>query len=242
MSLRFFTFDERPDLERRKRPLLEAWPAFMFEDPVAGQRWHLLYERYGGFQHFLLDEESDEVVAEVNSLPVQVDLAALPDRGWDEVMTRGTDGLEPPNAVSALQVMIAPSRQGRGLSTLCLEKMRANVLDHGFDHLVAPVRPSWKARYPLVSIERYIGWETDDGLPLDPWLRVHVRLGGEIVRPCSESMTITGAVSEWETWTDLLFPESGEYVVPGALVPVSIDREQDRGTYVEPNVWVLHRL
>ena len=138
MSLRFFTFDERPDLEQRKRPLLDAWPPFMFEDPVAGQRWHLLYERFGGFQHFLLDEESDELVAEVNSLPVQVDLADLPDRGWDDVMERGTDADEPPNAVTALQVMILPGRQGQGLSKLCLERMRANVVG-------TRIRPSRRA-------------------------------------------------------------------------------------------------
>ncbi len=242
MSLRFFTFDERPDLEKRKGPLLEAWPAFMFEDPVAGQRWHLLYQRFAGFQHFLLDEETDEVVAEVNSLPVQVDLAALPDRGWDDVMARGTDALEVANAVSALQVMIAPSRQGQGLSMLCLEKMRTNALDHGFAHLVAPVRPSWKARYPLVSIERYIDWKTSDGLPFDPWLRTHARIGAEFVRPCPESMTIMGSVSEWERWTSMLFPESGSYVVPGALELVTIDREADVGKYVEPNVWMYHLL
>ena len=242
MSLRFFTYDERPDLEQRKRPLLEAWPAFMFEDPVAGQRWHLLYERFGGFQHFLFDDESDEVVAEVNSLPVQVDLAALPDRGWDDVMERGTDACEPANAVTALQVMILPGRQGQGLSKLCLERMRANASGHGFAHLVAPVRPSWKARYPLVSIERYINWTTEDGLPIDPWLRVHVRFGAEIVRPCPESMKITGTVSEWESWTSMLFPDGGDYVVPGALELVTIDREADLGTYVEPNVWMHHQL
>jgi hypothetical protein len=28
--------------------------------------------------------------------------------------------------------------------------------------------------------------------------------------------------------------------VPGALVPVRIDRERDVGTYVEPNVWMRH--
>ena len=242
MTLRFFSYDERPDLEQRERPLLEAWPAFMFEDPVAGQRWHLLYERFGGFQHFLFDDESDEVVAEVNSLPVQVDLAALPDRGWDDVMERGTDAREPTNAVTALQVMILPGRQGQGLSKLCLEKMRSNVSDHGYAHLVAPVRPSWKARYPLVSIDRYISWTAEDGLPIDPWLRVHKRLGAEIVRPCPESMTITGTVSEWERWTSMVFPEGGDYVVPGALELVSIDREADLGTYVEPNVWMYHRL
>jgi GNAT superfamily N-acetyltransferase len=206
------------------------------------KRWHLLYERFGGYQHFLLDKESDELVAEVNLLPVQVDLDALPDRGWDDVMTRGTDALEPPNSVTALQVMIAPGRQGQGFSKLCLETMRANAVDHGFAHLVAPVRPSWKARYPLVPIERYVSWKTADGLPIDPWLRVHARLGAEIVRPCPESMTIAGTVSEWEGWTSMLFPESGDYVVPGALALVHIDREADRGEYVEPNVWMHHRL
>ncbi len=40
----------------------------------------------------------------------------------------------------------------------------------------------------------------------------------------------------------MAFPESGGYVVPGALELVSIDREADLGTYVEPNVWMRHRL
>lgn len=38
----------------------------------------------------------------------------------------------------------------------------------------------------------------------------------------------------------MVFPESGHYVVPGALVPITIDRERDQGVYVEPNVWMVH--
>ena len=53
-------------------------------------------------------------------------------------------------------------------------------------------------------------------------------------------MTIPGTVAEWEEWTDMTFPDSGTYVVPGALVPVQIDLEGDRGLYVEPNVWLEH--
>ena len=116
MSLRFFTFHERPELEQRERPLLEAWPAFMFEDPVAGERWHLLYERLGRFQYFL------------------------------------------------------SRREARGKA-----------------------RPS---------------------------------------RTCLGM----GKVDEHAV------PESGEYVVPGALELVTIDRNVDRGTYVEPNVWMVHPL
>jgi hypothetical protein len=55
-------------------------------------------------------------------------------------------------------------------------------------------------------------------------------------------MTIPGSVGEWEEWAGMSFPDSGDYVVPGALTLVSIDRESDRGLYVEPNVWMRHTL
>ena len=53
-------------------------------------------------------------------------------------------------------------------------------------------------------------------------------------------MTVTGSREEWEEWTGLQFPEDGDYVVPGALVPVRF--ENGSGSYVEPNVWVRHRV
>lgn len=242
MSLRFHTYEERPELEPRRGPTLESWPRFMLEDPVANRCWPFLYERFGAFQHFLVDEASDEVVAEANSVPVRVDPAALPDRGWDDVFERGTAAEEEPTAVSAISVAIAPARQGQGLSSACLERMCATAAAHGFRDLVAPVRPSWKARYPLVPIDRYLAWTTDDGGLFDPWLRTHAKLGATVAGPCHESMTIPATVSEWEEWTGLRFPESGDYVVPGALELVQIDREADRGLYVEPNVWMHHPL
>jgi hypothetical protein len=87
------------------------------------------------------------------------------------------------------------------------------------------VRPNWKERYPLIPIERYASWVREDGLPFDPWMRVHARLGAEILRPEPESLRIVGAVAEWEEWTGMAFPESGEYVVPHGLAPLRVDRE-----------------
>jgi len=55
-------------------------------------------------------------------------------------------------------------------------------------------------------------------------------------------MRIEGTVAEWEEWAGMAFPESGEFVVPGALALVSIDREADHGVYVEPNVWMHHTI
>jgi hypothetical protein len=242
MSLRFFTAEERPDLREQLDELVTAWPRFMLEDPVATKCFGLLYEHFGAFQHFLVATDTDELVAEVNSVPVAVDLDALPERGWDDVLERGTGREEAPTVVSAIQVLIRADRRARGLSTMCLERMRGAAGEHGFASLVAPVRPTSKTRYPLTPIDRYVRWTNGDGLPFDPWLRVHARLGARIVRPCPESMTIPGTVADWEEWTGMRFPESGAYVVEGALEPVVIDCDADRGLYVEPNVWMLHSL
>jgi hypothetical protein len=85
-------------------------------------------------------------------------------------------------------------------------------------------------------------WQHGDGLPFDPWLRVHVRCKGRVVKVCSNAVEIKGSVAQWEKWTKMTFPESGEYVVDGALCPVAIDRQRDLGKYVEPNVWVSYDL
>jgi hypothetical protein len=114
--------------------------------------------------------------------------------------------------------------------------------DHGLDTLIAPVRPTLKQRYPLTPIERYLSWRRQDGTHVDPWLRTHERLGADIVKVAPESMRVSGTVAEWEEWTEMALPESGAYVVPGALAPIEIDRERDKGLYLEPNVWMVHSL
>lgn len=99
----------------------------------------------------------------------------------------------------------------------------------GFNYLVAPVRPNEKSKYPLTSIDDYITWKSHEGLPFDAWLRVHVRAGAKIIRPCHEAMTIHGTRAEWEEWTEMKLPQSGKYIIPGALNPISIDIQRDEG-------------
>jgi hypothetical protein len=52
---------------------------------------------------------------------------------------------------------------------------------------------------------------------------------------------MTGRVTEWEAWTGLAFPDSGDYVIPDGLSTLHIDRAADLGTYVEPNIWLQHQ-
>lgn len=59
---------------------------------------------------------------------------------------------------------------------------------------------------------------------------------------CPTSMTISGSLAQWRTWTQMELTSSGRCEVPGALVPIHVSVEQDHAVYVEPNVWVHHRL
>jgi hypothetical protein len=144
------------------------------------------------------------------------------------------------NTLCALAAETPRDGRRRGLARELLGAMRVIAGRQGLTHLVAPVRPSWKERYPLTPIDRYVRWRRPDGQLLDPWMRIHERLGARVVTPLPESLRITGTVGDWETWTGLVFPETGDYVFPEGLATVRIDVENDHGSYWEPNVWMVH--
>ncbi len=104
-----------------------------------------------------------------------------------------------------------------------------------------PVRPTLKPKYPLIPIDTFARWTRPDGAPLDPWLRTHWRLGGRIIATAPRSQTMTGTADDWQAWTGMLFPATGEYVIPDGLSTLHIDRETGTGIYREPNVWMQHR-
>ncbi len=245
MSTEMITLDERPAIaEQMVRLNDEAWPEFMHHDAIANRYWSVLMREFGEWQFALL--EADEVVAVGHSLPVTWDGTSegLPET-WDAALEQGvTDGRQgrSANTLCASAAIVALEHRGRGLSEQVINGMKRLAAERGFRSLIVPVRPTWKVRYPLTPMERYVEWRRPDGAPLDPWLRVHWRLGGEVLRVAHCSMLIEGTVAEWEQWTGMAFPESGDYVVPGALQPVAVDRERDIGRYEEPNVWVHHRI
>jgi GNAT superfamily N-acetyltransferase len=224
-----------------------AWPEFMLHDQVANELWHELLDRFSEYQLALYDAENKRAAAMANSFPLRWDspLEDLPESGWDWAFAQAVrdhkQGVSP-NYHCAIQVVIHPDYQGQGLSMPIIEAVRAVTKTKGFDALIIPARPNEKSKYPLISIDDYITWTTDEGLLFDPWLRVHARAGARIIKTCHESKTIRGTRAEWEAWTGMRFPQSGEYVIPGALVPIEMNIEKDEGVYVEPNVWLLHEV
>lgn len=246
MALTIRTLRDDPGLADALLTLdLVSWPAFMLASPVSTRCWPLLLELAPELQFVLVDEDSGAVVAGGHAVPCVWDgtIGGLP-AGWDDVLSRGVDeaGSEEATAISALSIVVAPEHRSRGLSPIALAALRRVSRASGFMDLIAPVRPSRKHAHPLLPIEAYIAQKRPDGRPCDPWLRAHTDAGATPLAVAERSMVIEGTIDEWRAWTGIDIAGSGSYVVPHALVPVTMDCEGDAGTYVESNVWVHHRL
>jgi len=201
-----------------------------------------LFDEFPAYQFVLCDEGA--VLAEGHLAPCPWDLP-LEGRGdgIDHMLVTALEAAgSGATAACALAAEIRPGHQGRGLAAHILEAMASVAREAGLRHLIAPVRPSLKERYPITPIERYVEWKREDGEPFDPWIRVHTRRGGRIVKPIPHSLRITGTVAEWSQWTGIAFPADGDYVFPRGLAPLSVDRARDLGSYWEPNVWIVHAL
>jgi len=225
----------------------ESWPEFMWHDTVAEENWHEFFDRFGDYQSVLLDVRTNQVVALGHSLPFRWDrpLPELPEEGWDWVIQQAVQddksGAER-NILAAVFVGVREEYKKSGLSRTILLSFQPTARTHRFENLVIPVRPNEKLNYPLTSMDDYINWKNENGLPFDLWLRIQHRAGGRVIKVCHKSKTVRGTRAEWEEWTGMKFPQSGEYIIPDALNPMEINVERDEGVYIEPNVWMQHSI
>lgn len=246
MALRITTLAERPEFAASLWDMPNAWPEFMMHDPLADLFYSVAATAYP--QYVLVaddDAEPGRLVARGCMMPFTLGDRELPDDGWDGVLRRGwlaRERGERPDRISALEITIRRDLLGRGLSPLMVAALREQATRLGFAELVAPVRPNRKHAEPRTPMAEYAFRVRADGLPEDPWLRVHVRAGGKILKVAPRSMVISGTLAEWREWTGLPFDRAGTAEVPGGLTPVHVEPEHDYAVYVEPNVWVAHPL
>jgi len=243
----------RPDLLEQvfSGAIQGAWPEFMQHDPTA----HLYFGKpdldgYLDTAFAIVDLARPEVaLGRAFAVPFALEgvpnRGEMPDSGWDGVIrwAHADRALgRRADALSALDITLLPALRGRGASRVVLDALRARVGALGYRHMFSPVWPTAKHFEPSTPIGEYVGRRTAEGLPADPWLRVHVRAGGRIEKVAPTSMVVPGIIAEWRRWTGLAFDASGPVVVPGALLPVHVSPEQDHAVYVEPNVWVRHTV
>ena len=222
-----------------------TWPEFMQHDKIVEQHWPDLYNVFLRLQFALFDQEVLVGVGNSVCLNWPKPLTDLPDAGLDWAMQKAhQDHLEGliPNLQVGVQILINPDYRSRGISYKMLNIMKDIAKANGMNNIALPVRPNLKSDYPKMDLEKYLDRKNKDGLPFDPWIRVHTKNGGKIIGVCRKSMMIEGSISDWENWTGRKFTDSGEYIIDQALAPVKMNKLQDRGIYIEPNIWIVHEI
>jgi hypothetical protein len=201
-----------------------------------------LLDSYPEYQLCLLDTETNYPVAVANSVPfVCSGQTQLPPEGWDwvvETAARNKDGI--PNMLAGLAVSVPVIHRAKGYAQIMICALLELAKTKGLEGVVVPVRPTAKARHPWVPIADYVAWTDEHGRPYDPWIRSHCSVGGRVIGLCERSMVVNEPISFWEAWSGMRFESSGSYVLEGALAPVKVDLNTQRGIYEEPNVWVLY--
>ncbi|MDG4810903.1 N-acetyltransferase [Micromonospora sp. WMMD1120] len=243
------TLTERPHLAQKVDTLDGGWPEFMRHDQV-GQGFYLdAAEHYTDYTVIATPADSpDEVIARGYSVPIglaEEPPAGLPDTGWDAAIILGRIARFAGyggDALCGLEVNIRPDMRSSGLGAEILRRFHAIARAKGMRHFVAPVRPPGKTAVPEMTLAEYVARLTPEGLPADPLLRAHARLGASIVGIAPASMVVVGSLAQWRRWTGLPFDTDGPVIVPGAMVPVHCDLTHDSAAYVEPNVWVHQPL
>lgn len=244
MTYSICSFAQKPEYrDEIDRVTTEVWPAYLLFHGL--KHWQLLFDVFPDFQLLFCDPE-DRLLAIGHTVPLPWDgtPATLPS-SLDDILVRAKNAREneePSSALCAVAAMVDPKYRGLNLSPAMISQMRVVARQNGCRTLIAPVRPTWKSRYPLTPMNRYVNWIRNDGTPLDPWIRVHWRLGARPLGLTSTRLTVEATVEQWETWTGMVFPESGSYVIEGALQPLEINREKNVGKYSDPNYWMEHPL
>ena len=231
MHYKIVTFTERPDLYDLQEEICgKAFPVFLYYSEIATNTWDKMIGYFNEYQ--LLFLHNDKIICVFNCMPMNHDFSdeELPEDAFDWGLEKGIkdfeDGKEI-NAALGVQVIISKEYQGKGLSSIAVVEIKNMCAKMGIRKLIIPVRPTLKSKYPINDIDNYIKWKNEKRLPFDPWLRVHIEQNGKIIKVCNEALKIKGTVKQWEKWTQMSFPESGMYVVEGALCPIRIDRENN---------------
>ncbi|MBR6436232.1 MAG: GNAT family N-acetyltransferase [Thermoguttaceae bacterium] len=229
-----------------------GWPPFIWHDPVMQQAWSKWFLFFPEFQCALAI--NGKLAATVHAVPLRwnAPFESLPDgmemyeSGWDWIIEQSLEDFyyeRKPNVLSAAAIVVAPEMQGKGLAREAVKHLKNLARFYGFKALIAPLRPSQKRLFPDTDIEDYIAMkQPGTDLPFDPWIRLHVKLGARIIKPCLESVVISEPLEKWTQWTGVTFDKSGLYSIPGGDEPLVVDVEENQGDYSASGVWVVHDI
>ena len=226
---------------RRARPARHdaaIWPAFMSQDQVVSTLLAAPVRRVRGLPALGRRRQGDGRVREHAAGAVgRRCRSRAGSRLGDERRRRRASRRRCARSLSASRRNTA----AQGVSAVLLRRMGGLAAAHGLDSLIAPVRPTWKERYPLTPIERYVLWRREDGYPYDPWLRTHERVGAEILEACAALDDGHGLARRVGGVDGPAVPRGRRLRRPGRARPGAI-RGRAWAPTSSPNVWMRHQV
>lgn len=230
-------------VKQYKSAIQNAFPDIILCSKVIENYWDRVEDYFPDSQIFLIGNEN-QLLGFMNAIPLfwNSPLRELPDEGWDWMLEKGVKDYEngrKPNSLGGLQIIVTKDNLGKGYSKILISEAKRMVKNKGYGNFIIPIRPTFKSLYPNMKMEEYIDLKSD-GKVYDPWIRTHLKGGAEIINVCSKAMHIEGNLHFWETLMNHKVEKSGSYIVEGALNPVDIDFENNRGTYYEDNIWISY--
>jgi GNAT superfamily N-acetyltransferase len=245
-QFRIVPYKEQPELANEVADIeAETFPKFIEEDRIWAEVAPHFYDEFSDYQFFVVDAAKNRFVGLCNNVPFRWDGNPNHLPGYHRMLSTALVDWragKKPNSLSSVQVIIDPAYRGQDVPGVIFGGLTRLVQDHLLTSLVSAIRPTLKEQYPLTPIEEYVLWRRKDGELFDPWLRAQEKLGAELIKSVPDSTVIEGTISDWEGWTGMTFPASGDYWLPGGLATLNIDLTDDIGRHNEPHVWFKYPM
>lgn len=233
-----------------------GWPAWIDADREAARHLPTIRSTYGHLEVVLLVDDVLTAAAWGVPIPWNGTAADLPS-GYSSTLARAVEAAEPARGASprfqgaagyqeadtlvVCAAQVRPDATGRGIASTLLNALIDIGAQEGLSAVLAPLRPTGKHRYPLTGIAEYASWRRPDGSAFDPWLRTHERMGARVLSTTTSSQVFEATIEQWQDWTGLALPATGDYVVPQGPAVLQVDADAGTGTLREPGIWVQHR-
>jgi hypothetical protein len=244
VTVRVSTWAERPDLAERGPSSEAVWPEYNLHGDVFDDWWTPLLEELPEYQFALCDDAADVVLAEAHTGPLawNGDDHRLPD-GIDDALQRvvaGRRASSPVDTLCAFAAEVDPAVRQRGLAA-------PTAARHERARGTPPAAPADRARAAVMEgalsacADRALHNLAPRGRRADRSVDASARTPRRA--RCHGPAPLAAHHRDRPRVGDVdrpRLPESGAYVFPHGLAPLSVDRDADIGTYWEPNVWMIH--
>jgi len=221
----------------------QAFPKIIQSSEIIKNNWQIIEKYFPDHQLYLIGPD-DELIGFINTVPIFFDqsLDLLPNEGWDWLVNKSISGYQnkvTPNTLGGLQVIITKKNQRKGYSKFIIAEAKNIMRNNGYEKFVIPIRPTLKKNHPDMSMVDYLHLKNENKI-YDPWIRTHVNSDAKVISICHKSMNINGDIKFWESLMNKKIQHSGYHNVDGALNPVDIQIDANKGVYYEENIWIAY--